>query len=237
MFNTDSSIKQNSILILANDTISIKNFRIDMIRCFISYGYYVIVAAPGTKYISDIEKTGALFLNVNYKKASINIIHDLSILIVYIKIIIKYRPTKIFAYNLKPILYGMLACVITKHKDNYCLIPGAGYLFSLDGMAKILFNLVLPLYRFSLSKAKTVKFQNNEDKDEFIKLRLVKEVRTMVVQGSGINLEHFKIVDIPDKISFFHLGRLLTVKGIIDFCEAAKIIRRQYGDVQFHVAG
>ena len=120
----------------------------------------------------------------------------------------------------------------------YAMIPGAGYIFSGESFkANMIKTLIKGLYRKSLKNAKYVFFQNKDDKNQFINERIVEKEKAVVVNGSGINLETFSYKEMPKKISFLFAARLLKTKGIIEFCEAAEIIKKKYSNIEFNVVG
>ena len=66
---------------------------------------------------------------------------------------------------------------------------------------------------------------------------LVRPKKTHVVNGSGVNMEHFKPADRPEKPAFFMLSRLLKSKGVCEYLEAAKAVKKKYPDANFYLLG
>jgi glycosyltransferase involved in cell wall biosynthesis len=58
-----------------------------------------------------------------------------------------------------------------------------------------------------------------------------------LVNGSGIDLEAFRPVALPDRLSFLMVARLLTEKGVREYVEAARCVRARHPEVAFRLAG
>jgi glycosyltransferase involved in cell wall biosynthesis len=95
------------------------------------------------------------------------------------------------------------------------------------------------LYRSSLSGANEVWFLNQEDRTLFVEQEIVSKFKTRVINGEGVNLEHYKPVtnSSKQKFSFLFIGRVLWDKGVGEFVEAAKVVKKQHPHVQFNVLG
>lgn len=227
-----------SILVIANDTQTIIWFRKDMIKGMIEKKCKVTIVAPDDNYRKEIEQLGVKLINLNYNRTGINPMNDIKLYFKYKNIIRKEKPDKIFAYNLKPVIYGILAAKSMKKIECYAMIPGAGYVFSNETIkAKIIKLIIKNLYKRALDNSEYVFFQNIDDKRQFVAEKIVKESKAIVVNGSGINLKQFEYSEIPNKPKFLFAARLLKTKGIIEFCEAAQNIKENFKEVQFDVIG
>ena len=70
--------------------------------------------------------------------------------------------------------------------------------------------------KVSCKKARVVFFENEENRQFFVKEQIVKESQTYRLNGAGINLERFKMLPYPkgDTIKFLFMGRVMAEKGI-----------------------
>ena len=75
------------------------------------------------------------------------------------------------------------------------------------------------------------------DKNEFIKNGLIKDNKTLIINGSGVNLDVFKPVLYPTEPAFLFVGRLIRDKGIIEYLEACRIIKQKYPQVRCLLVG
>jgi glycosyltransferase involved in cell wall biosynthesis len=89
-----------------------------------------------------------------------------------------------------------------------------------------------------LNKANEVWFLNQDDKLFFEKIRIIKPEKSFILNGEGVNTDHFLLEPIPrNKISFILIARILFDKGVKEYFEAAKKLKKIYPDVSFKILG
>jgi len=94
------------------------------------------------------------------------------------------------------------------------------------------------LYKQAFRGLETVFFQNDDDRDLFVRRRLVKDGQTRLLPGSGIDLERFAPVPQPDGPPvFLMIGRLLRDKGVLEYAEAARRLRISHPQARFRLLG
>lgn len=79
--------------------------------------------------------------------------------------------------------------------------------------------------------------QLRDDKSEFINNGLLGKEKAVIINGSGVNLEKFKPVKLPQENTFLFIGRLIKDKGIMEYLEACKIVKTKYYDVRCLLVG
>ena len=156
-------------------------------------------------------------------------------------------PDVVLAYTIKPVIYGMLAAYMAKVPKRFALITGLGYAFTGLEQGNPLSHfqkLVFALYRRALQHCHKVFFQNPDDQALFVQLKLLaQQTPSVVVNGSGVNLQQFNLQPLPlsddgrPKPSFLLIARLLVDKGVQEYAAAAKIIKAQHPEVEFHLVG
>jgi galacturonosyltransferase len=94
------------------------------------------------------------------------------------------------------------------------------------------------MYRIGLKKATCVFFQNESNKDFFMKKKIVYS-NYRVVPGSGVNLTDFAYQEYSNegKIRLLFIGRLMKDKGIIELFETAKYYKDKQSNIEFHIIG
>jgi glycosyltransferase involved in cell wall biosynthesis len=66
---------------------------------------------------------------------------------------------------------------------------------------------------------------------------------TVVVNGSGVNVQDFDVMPLPKdeqgvvKASFLLIARLLGDKGVREYAESARIIKEKHPEAEFHLVG
>ena len=66
---------------------------------------------------------------------------------------------------------------------------------------------------------------------------MVSKSQSALVNGSGVNLNHYKFSEINSEKHFLIIARLLGDKGIREFVKAARIVKKNYQDAIFEILG
>jgi glycosyltransferase involved in cell wall biosynthesis len=227
------------IAIIANDTFTLIHFRFDMLLDFLSKGHHLIIFVPDHEHMDELIQLGNVeCVELNYDRTGTSPLNDIKLIQVYRKYLKQEKPDIVFAYNLKPVIYGIFAAHKEKIRSIYAMIPGAGFVFSGENLkAKAIRVFIQRMYRQSLGWCKKVFFQNPDDLQEFVNANLIQIEKCVQVHGSGVNLDKFQLSILPDRPVFLFCSRLLKVKGILEYCESAKNVRKKYPEVEFHVVG
>ena len=120
------------------------------------------------------------------------------------------------------------------------MITGMGYPF-LGGLhpKRVAIRLVAMLmYRRALAASQLVIFQNEDDRSDFRRLRLLPADKpSVIVNGSGVDLDHFEPQPVPAEISFLMIARFLRDKGIREFGAASARLKAEFPQVRIRLAG
>ena len=184
---------------------------------------------------------GVRYVSLPLERTSLNPILDLLFLRRLIMLMREFQPDVVFAYNVKPVIYGLLAARLIGVQRRHALITGLGYAFTDNPSIKqnLLSALVSYLYRLVLTGSSMVFFQNNDDLELFHKRNILRaEVSTLRIMGSGVDLNKFTHTPLSSgPVVFLLIARLLTDKGIREYFSAARIVRQTYSDVRFALLG
>ena len=222
------------VLILANIDIGLYKFRRELIEALAKKNE-VYFCVPNGEFVDLIRKLGGEFIECELlDRHGTNPIKELKLINFYKKIICKLKPDIVFTYTIKPNAYGGMVCARL----------GVPYVANVTGLGTSIENggfmqkISLLLYKMGLCKAQKVFFQNTENRDFMINHGVVNGLYDML-PGSGVNLIHFKVLPYPDEstISFVFIARVMKEKGIDQYLEAAKIIRKRYPNTRFHICG
>ena len=224
------------IVLCANTSWYIYNFRKNTIIALIDHGCDVIVVAPYDDYVEDLIKLGARHFSFYLNGRSINLFKELFSLINLVYIYIYLRPHAVMNFTPKMNIYGTFASSIVRSKaiNN---ISGLGAAFT----KKSLFSdFIIMLYKASQLFATKVFFQNMHDKKLFINNKILTEDRCDLIPGSGVDLNLFYSKPSSDDgvVRFLIVCRMLYEKGILSFVEASDFLRKKYGKkVEFQALG
>lgn len=228
------------VAVLSSHTGSLFWFRMDMMKEFIKKGHKVIALGP-----EDEDKWKAKFreYNIEYKqffvdRNGINPLKDLKTLRELYQFMKEEKPDKVFTYQAKTVVYGSIAAKMNGITEVYSLIAGLGSVFRGTGFKNRIVKTIMKIeYKAACKCSKIVFFQNNDDKNEFIRNGLISDKKTVIINGSGVNLEKFKPSPFPEEPAFLFIGRLIKDKGIIEYLEACKEIKKKYPRVRCLLVG
>ena len=224
------------IIFSSNISWSIYNFRLSLLKSLQKEGHEIFTVASEDKYSEKLVEAGFTFEAIDINNNSINPIEDLKTIYKYYKIYKKIKPDVICHNAIKPNIYGTIAAGLLKI-PTINNISGLGTLFIKKSFTTKIGKL---LYRFSQKKASKVFFQNNEDFNLFVDNNLVKKDKSQVIPGSGVNTDRFKpkkTIKRDGNFKFLFIGRLLYHKGIREYIDAIKILRKEYPLVEFNILG
>jgi glycosyltransferase involved in cell wall biosynthesis len=213
----------HKIFLVCNSSWSVVKFRLSTIRTLQNNGYAVTVLAPEDAYSEQLRnELGIDFIPLKkLVAAGMSIVHDLAFLMELKRLYSIHRPSLIFHYTIKPNVYGTLAADCL-NIPSIAVVTGLGFAFI---QRPLLRSIATFLYRWSLPKARSTWFLNQEDQQLFVQEKMVARDSTFILPGEGIDLDFFQptekklISDAP--FEFLLIGRLIKEKGIYEFAQAA----------------
>ncbi|MEM7478832.1 MAG: glycosyltransferase family 4 protein [Planctomycetota bacterium] len=236
-----SDDSENPIVVVGAFPDSVVAFRGELIRALADQVASVTVMADDCcdKTKAEIEGLGVSFRAYPVERNGMNPLADLRTLRTLKRIFRELNPTLILAYTIKPIIWGGIASRALPSCKFHALITGLGYAFHGKSWKRRLLNkMVSSLYKFSLSRAESVIFQNHEICQVFVKRGIVPKNKCHVVAGSGVNIEHYQYQPLPlGKPTFLLIARLLGDKGLREYAAAAKLVKKEFPDARFQLLG
>lgn len=226
------------ILILANSSIGLYKFRLELIQELLKLNFIVYFSLPDNVddiYVKKLEGIGAIYIQTKFIRNKVNIFSDLLLFFKYILLIKKIKPNVILTYTIKPNIYGSFAAKFY-NTPTIINITGLGNSFN----NKLLSKVVIYLYKYACNNAKFVFFQNNFNKDFFINNNIVKKAIIKQIPGSGVNLNRYKFIEKEkrkDTVNFVFIGRIMKEKGIEEYLQVAQKITSIYQNTTFYILG
>ncbi len=230
-------MQSNTIAIAINASWNIYNFRSGLVRALVEAGYDVLAIAPADAYSDRLSELGCRFVPIRMSARGTSPVEDARLFLDYRRILKEQRPAVFLGYTIKPNVYGSLAA----HSLGIPVInniAGLGVTFLKSGLFQ---KFIRTLYRTALRRSHTIFFQNPDDRELFVGAGLVRRAKTELLPGSGIDLDRFapaaRSRTSTQPFVFLLVSRLLRSKGILEYVAAAKIVREQFPDAKFRIAG
>lgn len=215
-------------------------------------GYDVVVLTGVTRQDSPLTQHGIKLIGIPFERRSMNPIGLLRNFLDVIRVLKQEKPDIVHQIALKPILIGSVACRWLGIKRVIRAVVGLGFAFSSErGSARVVKRILSVLFRVVLDKktAKTV-FENKDDHDYFIDQGWTRPENAVLIRGAGVDIERFKPRSEPRSAHnslqrndsnvlgtgcsnreppiVMLLSRMLWDKGIGEFVEAARQLRRNH---------
>ncbi len=228
------------IVIIISDSRHLFGLRKELIESWVSRGHEVIAIGDGSEKEFDAKcrKSGFSYRHVTLSRTGLNPLTDYRTLKELKALLKELQPDRVFCTFAKAVSYGCWAAGRANIKHIYALISGLGSVFRGNSLQERCIRIVMSrLYKNAFRYCDTVIFQNNDDATELVCQGLLPREKAYVVNGSGVDLKKFKHTPLPNTATFLFIGRLLREKGIKEYIEAAKIVKRKYPHAHFIAIG
>jgi len=225
---------KQKVLIFGSYSDSLINFRFDLIRELMNRDFQVIAISP---IDNKFRQTKAKLLSINVdligiklSRAGLNPYKDLKSLFDFFLLVRRIKPNIVISYTVKPnIVVGLTKFIFNKF-SFFPMITGLGYGFTEGkGIKRFIVSIIIkPLYSIALNMANVILFQNKDDLD-FFKVSGItsSDALCKVIDGSGVNQKKFQMTQLPKKNIFLMLSRLVKDKGVLEYLEAARLIKQK----------
>ncbi|CUH97899.1 glycosyltransferase family 4 protein [Leisingera aquaemixtae] len=225
------------LVVTVNSSFNVVNFRSGLLRALMAAGHEITVLAPRDDYTEAIlSEIGCRYVELKMDRRGTSPVREAGCLRAMIGHIRALRPDAILSYTIKNNLYAGLAARLT----GTPIIPnvtGLGSVFSGKGP---LAAFAARVYRHAFRAAPIVFFQNLEDQEQFLQAGLVASGTARILPGSGVDLARFTASPVPRRPQapvFLLVARLLWEKGIGEYAEAARQVRKVFPEAVFRLAG
>jgi len=224
------------IVMTVNAAWNIVNFRMPLVKALIADGHRVTVLAPIDDAVVQLLEAGCEFVDLKMEKQGLNPLSESALFLRIRSELKQLKPDLVLSFTIKNNIFGAFAAKSLKipFVPN---VTGLGTAFLSGG---ILLQIAKALYSAAFRRLPVVFFQNSDDRDLFLKLGLVEQQQAWLLPGSGIDLEYFSPVSYPEDEAgtrFLMVARLIRDKGVIEFVEAARLLKRENSELQFQILG
>ena len=240
----------SKVLLVANTSWYLYNFRLPLLRDLRSAGYAVEAVAPHDSYTALLEAEGFVVHHWVVARRSINPLLELHALVDLWRVYRREQPQLVHHFTIKACLYGTLAAKGGRVYRVVNAVTGLGHVFlGTRKRTRLLRRALKPLYRavFSARRA-TVVFQNADDQEHLIQLGITDGERAQLIRGSGVDIHHFNPAALSPATAAppgrFHTplqllfpSRLIREKGIQEVLGACQLLWADGVEVELLVAG
>ena len=238
--------KKPLVALFTNNDDDVYCFRLELIQAILGNHYRMLISSPdGPKFdlmeeIGLIKNKSFIYDNPPIDRRGTSFFYDVRLIVHYFFLLLKYRPNVILTYTAKPNVYvSILAFFLRIPVINN--VTGLGSVINETGIKK---KIIMKLFRSAYRKSACIMFQNSTNMKLAKKHGWIKG-DYILIPGSGVALNRFPVLDYPEggngregeTIVFNYIGRILHDKGVDDYIEAAKKIKRIYPKTEFNMIG
>ena len=228
------------IALLTNNDDDVYCFRKELIEGLLAEGYEMLISCPNGPKFELMKDIPYIYDDPVIDRRGTNVVADGKLFLRYRKLFKKYKPAMVLTYTAKPNVYASVAArtLGIPYINN---VTGIGSVVNMTGVKKA---FILWLFKLAYRGASCVMFQNATNMQLALDSRMVKGDYKLI-PGSGVDLTRYPIQPYPnggdgktgDMVVFNYIGRVLHDKGVDDYIEAAKRIKKNYPNTEFNILG
>jgi len=230
-----NKLDDSYVVIAANTSWGLYNFRKNLILSLIDEGCRVVTISSHDDYLDSLQSLGCECINIGVDSGGKNPFKDVKTIIQLFNVYRKIQPLVVLHFTPKICIYSSIACSL----NNIPFISNISGLGILSSERGLLSKVVKFLYKLSQKKATKVFFQNEMDRSSFIDSKIVAYDITDRLPGSGVDLDYFTVEkhEKNANVKFILVARMLYAKGVVEYVNAAKHIKKIYPNVEFYLLG
>lgn len=236
------------IVLIGTTATSLYGFRADLIKKLVMEGH-TVYAFTSEYSDGDLEKVKALGAEpITYKlsRGGLNPFADIQSMFELRNKLKKIQPNIVFSYFTKPVIYGTLAAKLANVPKKVGMIEGLGSPFTIhkhgqSTKVKFIRNMQVFLYRLTFPFLDKIIFLNPDDPVDLIVKNKIHHRDDAIVNlgaiGLDLSLYRYEEWGSEKEISFIFIARLLAEKGVFEYIESARIIKKKYSSIKFKIIG
>lgn len=203
-------------------------------------GYEVHIATSLSGLEDELQSHGLIVHSLSLDRRSTSFLSNALTFLQILRVLKRVKPDVAHLVTIKPVLLGGLAARIVAPHCVVAAISGLGFVFVSRGLKALVRRwLVGWLYRIALGHENMrVIFQNEEDCASLVRLTRLPQEKVALIRGSGVDLACFSISPLPTGIPVVMMpARLLVDKGVREFVQAARMLKRAGVKARFVLVG
>ncbi len=230
------------LLFVVNDADFFVSHRLPIATAAIRQGNEVELATgPSSEQaLEAVRHAGIVYRPIPFDGQSINLVKEIRAFLGLLRLFRKVRPDVVHLVTPKVVLYGGIAARVARVTSVVSALCGMGYICTSRGLkARLLRPLVLLGLRSALRhRNQRVIVQNHDDLNELASAGITRGGSLRLIPGSGVDLELFRQMPLPPgPLTVVLPARMLWDKGVGEFVEAARVLRRRNVECRMVLAG
>ena len=228
------------IALITNNDDDVYCFRKELIEGLLAEGYDMLISCPNGPKFELMKDIPYIYDDPVIDRRGTNVVADSKLFLHYRKLFKKYRPAVVLTYTAKPNVYASVAArqLGIPYINN---VTGLGSVLNKTGLLRA---FIITLFKTAYRGAACVMFQNSTNMQLALDSGMIKG-DYQLIPGSGVDTERYPLQPYPnggngvegEPVVFNYIGRILRDKGVDDYIEAAKRIKKNYPSTEFNMLG
>lgn len=235
----NNKTEKKKIAFLSHIDINLYLFRLPIMRELVNQGHTVYAICPKGEKFDEFEKYGITALEYKITRKSLNPFKEIGTIRNIYRVIKPLELDILQNFTAKPNIYGSIAGHLAKVPLIVNAVTGLGSFYIDESKkAKTVKKIMNTLYKEANKKAHYCIFQNSDDMQYFINMKLIQKQKAILIKSSGIDTEVFvPILNITSnpKVKVLMIARAIWHKGIQEYYEAANLLVNE--NVEFFLIG
>jgi len=230
-------VKRPKLLFFVTEDWVFCSHRLALGQAAVNAGYEVVLVTRSREHKKLIEDAGIRVIPIEHQRGGLNLFSDFRVLLHLWSIYRIEGPSLVHHVALKPVLLGSLVAALVGIPQVNA-ITGLGWIFiSQSTTAKFLSMVLTGLLRLTLRRGISI-LQNPEDQNWIINLGIPLS-STRLIRGAGVNIEKFAptFKELTEPTTVMLVARMLFDKGVLEFVEAARLLREKGQKARFVLVG
>jgi len=217
------------LLYIISDDNYFLSHRLGLAKAAQKQGYDISVLAyeNDTKYTDVIKSHGFKF---NQRAHGLGLVDNFRLIWQTRKVINQLQPDLIHTVSMRMMFLTTFAFWLSQSKKMVATLTGMGYLeTSSNPMIRIIKWFVTKAFKLMFSTRRIQLVVQNSDDYIGVKGKFINESRLHLVRGSGVDIEAFPLLKLPQSkvIQVTFVARMLKDKGLVELVDASRIIQKQ----------
>lgn len=209
------------------------------------------VAAVGSEEPQPFERAGITYHRYDLNRG-FSPISDWRSMQQLVELFKLHQPDVVHAFDTKPAMIVPYAARKANIKGVVRTVTGMGWVFSSNSPLALLLRPVYRKIQYGASNLSDFTiFQNLDDKQYFEKHQLIDTKKSVLVRGSGVDPDDLLLntptteslnelrrnLNLEGKFTIVMVSRLVKNKGVVNYLEASRIVKRSLPNCHFLLVG
>lgn len=228
------------LIFVVNNPDFLVSHRMVLVRGAVAAGYDVHAIAPAGAGAAELKAAGVETHEWSLDRKGQALASEASSVADLVRHYRRLAPDVVHHVTIKPVLYGSAAARLVRRPAVVNAVSGFGYVFLAQGpVAALRRRAIAAAYRVALSTPRSVcVLQNDDDENDLRRFGALGRADVVKIRGSGVDLGRFVPSPEPEGPPVVMLpARLLKDKGVVEFVQAARLVKVTHPTVRFVLAG